>query len=116
MLELFPGGFEEVDSPGEVDAVVAAIFKRVDMTMNVEGKLLAPEGAGRFYDELHAICRKVDTAPPEQVIVGIDDKRIKTVKDLFQVLNTHRIGEKVIVKIVRDGEQISKEITLAEIQ
>ena len=54
-------------------AVVAAIFKKTDVTLDVEGTLLSPEGAGRFYDELKAICRKVDTAPPDQVIVGIDD-------------------------------------------
>jgi Zn-dependent protease with chaperone function len=56
-----------------VIAVVAAIFKRVDVTMDVDGVLLPPEGAGRFHEELKAICRKVDTAPPDQVIVGIDD-------------------------------------------
>jgi Zn-dependent protease with chaperone function len=54
-------------------AVVRAIFKKTDVTLNVEGKVLGPEGAGRFDDELKAICRKVDTAPPDQVIVGIDD-------------------------------------------
>ena len=54
-------------------AVVAAIFKKTDLTLDVEGTLLSPEGAARFYDELKAICRKVDTAPPDQVIVGIDD-------------------------------------------
>lgn len=56
-----------------VIAVVAAIFKKIDLTMDVEGTLLAPEQAGQFYDELNAICRKVDTSPPDQVIVGIDD-------------------------------------------
>jgi Zn-dependent protease with chaperone function len=54
-------------------AVVRAIFKKTDVTLDVEGTLLHPEGGGRFYDELKAICRKVDTAPPDQVIVGIDD-------------------------------------------
>ena len=54
-------------------AVVKAIFKKSDVTLDVEGALLSPEGAGRFFDELQAICRKVDTAPPDQVIVGIDD-------------------------------------------
>lgn len=56
-----------------VIAVVAAIFKRTDVTTNVDGTPLAPEGAGRFFEELRAICAKVDTAPPDQVIVGIDD-------------------------------------------
>jgi Zn-dependent protease with chaperone function len=54
-------------------AVVRAIFKKTDLTLDVEGALLSPEGAGRFYDELKAMCDKVDTAPPDQVLVGIDD-------------------------------------------
>lgn len=56
-----------------VIAVVRAIFKKTDLTLDVEGTMLSPEGAGRFYSELKAICAKVDTAPPDQVIVGIDD-------------------------------------------
>ena len=39
-------------------AVVEAIFKKTDVTLDVEGAILSPEGAGRFYDELNAICRK----------------------------------------------------------
>ncbi len=56
-----------------VIAVLKAIFKRVDLTTEVEGTLLEPEGAKRFYDELNAICQKVGTSPPDQVIAGIDD-------------------------------------------
>lgn len=56
-----------------VAAVVAAIFKKIDLTLEVEGTLLAREGSPQFFDELQAICRKVDTSPPDQVIVGIDD-------------------------------------------
>jgi Zn-dependent protease with chaperone function len=68
-LILIAGGLAVVG----VIAVVRAIFKKTDMTLDVEGALLSPEGAGRFHDELKAICCKVDTAPPDQVIVGIDD-------------------------------------------
>ena len=54
-------------------AVLAAIFKRIDVTCDVEGTPLEPQGSERFFEELQAICRKVDTAAPDQVIVGIDD-------------------------------------------
>lgn len=54
-------------------AVVAAIFKRIDLTFDVEGTLLDPAGSRRFCHELQLICRKVDTSPPDQIIVGIDD-------------------------------------------
>jgi S1-C subfamily serine protease len=50
------------------------------------------------------------------IIVGIDEKPVKGVNDLFQVLNTHRVGEKVTVHILRGNERISKEITLGEVQ
>jgi Zn-dependent protease with chaperone function len=56
-----------------IAAVVAAIFKRVDMTFDVAGTLLDPTRAGRFCEELNSIARKVNTPPPDQVIVGIDD-------------------------------------------
>ncbi len=50
------------------------------------------------------------------VIVGIDDKPVKKVNDLFQILNTHRVGETVTVHFVRQGQRISKEIALREVQ
>ena len=50
------------------------------------------------------------------VIVAIDKKEIKGVNDLFQALNRHRVGDQVTVEILRDGERISKQITLGEIQ
>lgn len=56
-----------------IAAVVAAIFRRVDMTFGVAGTLLDPTRAGRFCEELNSIARKVNTPPPDQVIVGIDD-------------------------------------------
>ena len=58
---------------GAVVMVFKAIFQKIDLTLDVEGTRLAPEDAGRFYEELNAICLKVGTSPPDQVIVGIDD-------------------------------------------
>jgi Zn-dependent protease with chaperone function len=52
---------------------VMVIFVKTDVMLDVEGILLSPGGAGRFFDELKTISRKVDTAPPDQVVVGIDD-------------------------------------------
>jgi S1-C subfamily serine protease len=50
------------------------------------------------------------------IIVGIDETPIRTTKDLFQALNRHRVGETVTVKILRGDEEISKKITLSEVQ
>jgi Zn-dependent protease with chaperone function len=56
-----------------VALVIVEVFKRINVTCDVEGTPLDPVGSERFFEELQAICRKVDTAPPDQVIVGIDD-------------------------------------------
>jgi Zn-dependent protease with chaperone function len=56
-----------------VGAVIAAIFKRTDTTRVVEGKLIDKTSALPLWRELNAICAKVGTAPPDQIIVGIDD-------------------------------------------
>lgn len=56
-----------------VAMVIKAIFQRIDLTRDVEGTLLTPETNAPFFNELSEICRKVGTAPPDQVIVGIDD-------------------------------------------
>jgi Zn-dependent protease with chaperone function len=56
-----------------VGAVIAAIFKRTDTTRVVEGKVIDKTSALSLWNELNAICNKVGTAPPDQIIVGIDD-------------------------------------------
>jgi len=47
---------------------------------------------------------------PEDVIIAIDGKTIKTMDELNKIKNTHKIGDKVTLKIVRNGKE--KELTL----
>ncbi|SIO60542.1 hypothetical protein SAMN05444166_6434 [Singulisphaera sp. GP187] len=54
-------------------AVIVAIFKRPRTDTAVEGRVLDRAGSPRLWDELGAICAKVGTAEPDQVIVGVDD-------------------------------------------
>lgn len=56
-----------------VAAIIKAIFKRPDNNLVVEGKVLDQHAAPRLWLELKALCSRVDTAPPDHVIVGIDD-------------------------------------------
>jgi Zn-dependent protease with chaperone function len=56
-----------------VAVVVKAIFKRIDPTFSVEGTVIDGEANRPLKDALVAICQKVGTVPPDQVIVGIDD-------------------------------------------
>ncbi len=58
---------------GGVGAVIVAIFKRPRTDFVVEGKVIRSDTQIPLWDELRAICAKVGTAPPDQVIAGIDD-------------------------------------------
>lgn len=48
----------------------------------------------------------------DDVIVGIDDKRIRTFADLQEALVKHRPGDKVTVKLIRDKREIKVNATL----
>jgi Zn-dependent protease with chaperone function len=54
-------------------AVIKAIFKKPASDLAVEGRALGHADSPRLWDELGVICAKVGTAPPDQVILGIDD-------------------------------------------
>ncbi|MBX3414295.1 MAG: M48 family metalloprotease [Pirellulales bacterium] len=56
-----------------VGAILKAIFKRPDNRLAVEGLELDRQAAPRLWSELDALCAQVETAPPDHVIVGIDD-------------------------------------------
>jgi Zn-dependent protease with chaperone function len=56
-----------------VGAVVAAIFKRIDTTWSIDGKVIDNTTAIPLWGQLNAISAKVGTAPPDQIIAGIDD-------------------------------------------
>lgn len=47
---------------------------------------------------------------PEDIIIAFDGQEVKTMEELNEIKNTHKIGDKVTLKINRDGKE--KEITL----
>jgi S1-C subfamily serine protease len=49
------------------------------------------------------------------VIVGIDNKKVKSVKDLYVALDAHKIGDQVTVTVDRDGERAKVAVTLQAI-
>lgn len=59
-------------------AVIKAIFKKPETGLQVDGVLLDPAGSPRLWADLGAICEQVGTAPPDNVIVGIDDNFFAT--------------------------------------
>ena len=58
---------------GAVCCVIAVIFQRVKDDFSVVGRVLGRDEAEPLWDELGRICAQVGTAPPDQIIVGIDD-------------------------------------------
>lgn len=51
---------------------------------------------------------------PGDVITDIDNQRVKSIKDLTSVLGKHKVGDKVNVKIDRDGKILNFNIKLME--
>ncbi len=55
-----------------VAAILKAIFKRIDMTFGVEGVALDRSAAPKFWADVDRLCEAVGTAPPAQIVAGID--------------------------------------------
>jgi hypothetical protein len=50
----------------------------------------------------------------EDVIVGIDGEPVDSLHDLMLVMERHAPGDKVAVRVVRDGQELELPVTLAE--
>ena len=48
------------------------------------------------------------------IITEFDGKEVKTMEELNEIKNTHNIGDKVKIKVFRDGETLELELTLGE--
>ena len=48
------------------------------------------------------------------VIVGIDDKEVKTMSELNTQKNTHKVGDEVKIKLIREGKEQEVNVTLGE--
>jgi S1-C subfamily serine protease len=46
------------------------------------------------------------------VIIGIDGKDIKLQRDLFEILDERRPGDKISLEILRNGQKLSVQIEL----
>lgn len=48
------------------------------------------------------------------IIVGIDGKPVRSIKDMFGVLDTKKVGDKVRVDVLRRGEVVRLTVKLGE--
>lgn len=54
-------------------ATILAIFRHPKFENAIEGTVLSRDANGELWSELNKICTKVGSAPPDQLVVGIDD-------------------------------------------
>ncbi|GIL66100.1 hypothetical protein Vafri_19704 [Volvox africanus] len=48
------------------------------------------------------------------VVVGLDGKAVRSSADVYDILDDHRVGDRVKLDVVRDGKQTSLTVTLGE--
>ena len=56
-----------------VGILIKAMFKRVSTQFEVDGQVITNDQEMPLWQELKRICTQLDTEPPDQVIVGIND-------------------------------------------
>ena len=49
------------------------------------------------------------------IIVGIDDKKVKDYDDLYNTLDNYKVGDKVVVRTLRDGKKRSYPLELVNV-
>jgi Zn-dependent protease with chaperone function len=84
---IFVTGFLAVVAVG---LVIAAIFKRPKTDFQLDGNVIPRDAAEPLWHALRAICDRVGTTPPDQVIVGIDDNFFVTEHPVIVQGNTLR--------------------------
>ncbi len=64
---------------------------------------------GPFVYEYETIDRSA-----ADLIVGVDGKRVKTAEDLLEAIDSKSPGDRVVITVVRDGQEVPVEVTLDE--
>jgi putative serine protease PepD len=86
-------------------------------TVTVDGSIAARFGLGV---DSGALVQSITPGSPAEdaglqrgdIILRIDDTEVTSVEDVFIAVRAHKVGETVAVRIVRDGEPLTLDITL----
>ncbi|MBI1371397.1 MAG: M48 family metalloprotease [Phycisphaera sp.] len=73
-----------------VGATIKAIFTKPSSRFEVEGVVIDRDASPPLWQELEAICRKVGTETPDQVIAGIDDNFFVTEQPVIVDKETYK--------------------------
>lgn len=93
---------------------VAAIFQRVGGPLEVEGVLLRESEAPELWAHIRAMCQRLDTAPPQQIVAGIDDNFFVTEGEVLA--GGHRLSGRTLyvsLSLVRTLERSEADAVLA---
>ena len=73
-----------------VAAVILAIFTKVGGPLALEGELLPEADAPELWSKVRDLCARVDTTPPDQIVLGIDTNFFVTQAELLVGPDAHR--------------------------
>ena len=48
------------------------------------------------------------------LVTGVDGRRVRTLDDLLSYIESKKVGDKVVLNVIRDGEQIEIPVELDE--
>lgn len=104
--------YQELITNGKVSRPSIGIAGRdLDETIAKANKL--PEGVYVVSVEEFSAAEKAGLKTGD-VIVGIDGKEVKTMTELNNQKNTHKVGDEVKLKLIRDGKELEVTVTLGE--
>lgn len=104
--------YQELITNGKVSRPSIGIAGRdLDETIAKANKL--PEGVYVVSVEEFSAAEKAGLKTGD-VIVGIDGKEVKTMTGLNNQKNTHKVGDEVKLKLIRDGKELEVTVTLGE--
>lgn len=108
--------FGKVNRPGLGVAILEDYYAaRFGITEGVMVKFVDPSGSASRAG-LQGITRdRRGQYYLGDIIIGINNEKIKTYDDLYEVLNKFKIGDKVKVKIIRDGKEKALDLALTQV-
>lgn len=103
---------EDLKNYGMVQRAYLGVIIR-EMNAELAGELQVDINEGVLIDRVGENSAAEDAGiKANDIIIKIDDSEIKTSPELLQTIGSHRPGDKVVVKVYRDGELIDLNVTL----
>lgn len=92
--------------------------QRIERRLGVEGVAIisVQKGTPAEAAGLKGMTLERDGIVPGDIIVGINDERVKSYDDLYNALDKYRAGDKVTVRVLRGKEVVAIPITLIVVQ